>query len=182
MPCRIAVDGELATLRLRLADPQEPTRNLFLELGEGREALEKELGDDLTDDARRLLGSEDVTVVVEVEEGSLLVAAVIAGKVIGEIGAFFAGLREIRALFPKRIREGISEWLGPDLAMRDKFFEMGRGLLRAKEADPEDTDAKDKDGKTDPASLLELAAYALLSLAVLIVVALVVIKGVSELT
>jgi hypothetical protein len=181
MPCNVVVEGEVATLRVTLVD-RGPHAGAFefSEILEPEDSerdadeLRKELEEELTDEARRLLASDGVSVTLTWERGSLEIAAlIVCGKVVADIGAFLTGVREIRDLFPKRIRDRISDWLGRDVAMRDSSLEMGRGLLRGK--------AEESSSEGDGAgfSPVELAAYAGLSLVVLVVVAGVVILGVS---
>jgi hypothetical protein len=178
MPCRIAVDGELATFRAAVVDVDDSPWAYALVAGEAEE-LRRQLEEDLTDEARRLLASEDVDVTVTWEQGSLLVSALIAGKVVADIGAFFAGVREIRTVFPKRIRDRVTRWLGRDVAVRDDRLEIEPDLLRA--TAEEAPKADDKTG-IPAASLKELSAYAGLSLAVLVLVAALVIGGALLLT
>jgi hypothetical protein len=183
MPCRMIVEGEVATLRVTLVDRgNAPTALEFSEIFE-REALDrnpeelrKDLEEELTDEARRLLASDDVSVTLSWKRGSLEVAALIAcGKVVADVGAFLTGVREIRDLFPQRIRDRISAWLGRDVAMRDSALEMERGLLRGKAEDDSGTAAAGGEAY----SPVELAMYAGLSLVVLIVIAGLVILGVT---
>ena len=190
MPCRVVFEGELAKLRVSLVERQEElpsetavvrARRNFAELFEGRdtgldpEELRSSLEAELTDEARRLLASDEVTVELEWERGSLEVLALIAcGKVVAEIGAFLGGVREIRNLFPERVRQRISAWLGRDVAMRHARLESGAGLLRGRPADVDKAEAA-RGGR--PFRVGELAAYAVLALAVLVIVAAVVIGG-----
>jgi hypothetical protein len=189
MPCRVIFEGELAKLRVSLVEPQEqgpetadvPVPRDFPELFERQdreldpEELRSSLEDELTNEARRLLGSEDVTVEMTWERGSLEVLALIAcGKVVADVGAFLAGVREIRNLFPERIRQRISAWLGRDVAMRRARLETGAGLLRARPEDPDDAEAA---REPTPVSVGDLAWYAGLALVVLVIVAGVVILG-----
>jgi hypothetical protein len=149
----------------------------------------RELEDELTDEARRLLPSEDVTEDVTVtlswKPGSLEVAALIAcGKIVADIGAFLSGLREIRTLFPQRIRERISGWVGPHVAIDEIRLETKTGLLRGKAEEPSKPEeptkpSTEEDSDTRPFSLGALAAYAALSLTVLVVVVLLVVGGVA---
>ena len=189
MPCRVVFEGELAKLRVSLVERQEElpetgvvrARRNFPELFEGRdsdldaEELRSSLEAELTDEARRLLASDDVTVELEWERGSLEVLALIAcGKVVADIGAFLAGVREIRNLFPERMRQRISAWLGRDVAMRHARLEMGAGLLRATPADADKTEAA---RGSRSVGVGELAWYALLALAVLVAITVVVVGG-----
>jgi hypothetical protein len=204
MPCRVVVEGDLVTLHVTLGDPRsrtgarefpevfEPTEGSHAvgqlggqsEAGQAKEAdaeqetaaeakqTLKELEDELTDEARRLLASEDVEVTLTWKRGSLEVAALIAcGKIVADVGAFLTGVREIRALVPQRIRERISAWLGRDVALRRVRLEMETGMLRGK---AEKESAADGDSESRPFSVTALRSYAALSLAVLVVVALLV--------
>jgi hypothetical protein len=181
MACRVVFEGELAKLRVTLVEPRED-ESLFFELVSGErgvdpDELQSSLEDELTNEARRLLDSKDVTVAVSWERGSLEVLAVIAvAKVVADIGAFLGGLREIRNLFPERIRQRISEAIGRDVAMRRARLETGSGLLSGT---PEEADEEKAAAGTKPVSVGELAAYAGLALAVLLVVTVVVILGAS---
>jgi hypothetical protein len=189
MPCRLVLEGELAKLRVSLVERQEElpetgvvrARRNFPELFEGRdsdldpEELRSSLEAELTDEARRLLASDDVTVELEWERGSLEVLALIAcGKVVADIGAFLGGVREIRNLFPERIRQRILAWLGRDVAMRHARLETGAGLLRGTPAEAEKAEAA---RGSRPVGVGELAVYAGLALVVLVIVTAVVIGG-----
>ena len=189
MPCRVVFEGELAKLRVSLVERQEElpetgvvrARRNFPEFFEGRdsgldpEELRSSLEAELTDEARRLLESEDVTVELEWERGSLEVLALIAcGKVVADIGAFLGGVREIRNLFPERMRQRISAGLGRDVAMRHARLETGAGLLRGR---LEEADEAEAAGGSRPVGVGELAAYAGLALVVLVIVTGVVIGG-----
>jgi hypothetical protein len=172
MPCAIVVEGEVATLRVTLdesaASPVAP------ELLELTEEQRKELEDELTDEARRLLASDDVSVTLSWSHGSLEIAALIAcGKVVADIGTFLTGVREIRDLLPERIRAWISARVEGGVIVRGTALEIERGLLRGK--------AEDSTGGEDSNAFSpkELGWYAALSLAVLFVVGALVIWGVS---
>jgi hypothetical protein len=189
MPCRVVFEGELAKLRVSLVERQEElpeagvvrARRNFPELFErgdrdlDPEELRSRIEAELTDEARRLLASDDVTVELEWERGSLEVLALIAcGKLVADIGAFLGGVREIGNLFPERMRQRISAWLGRDVAMRHARLETGAGLLRGS---PEEADKAEAARGSRPVGVGELAAYAGLALAVLVVVTVVVIVG-----
>lgn len=208
MPCRVVVEGDLVRLHVTLGDPRARTEaREFPEIWEPTEGSEpprqpsgqsaarqakeadeqeraaeaeqtlKELEDELTDEVRRLLASEDVEVTLTWKRGSLEVAALIAcGKIVADVGAFLTGVREIRALVPQRIRDRISAWLGRDVALRGVRLEMETGLLRGK---AEKQSAADGDSESRPFSIGALAAYAGLSLAVLVIVALLVVGGLA---
>jgi hypothetical protein len=94
--------------------------------------------------------------------------------VVADLGAFLGGVREIRNLFPERIRQRISAWLGRDVAMRHARLETGAGLLRATPAEAEKAEAA---RGSRPVGVGELAAYAGLALVVLVIVTAVVIGG-----
>jgi hypothetical protein len=192
MPCHIVVEGELANLRVTLVDTwgqRGRARDArlgggFSELFEPDEdardpgELRADLESELTDEAQRLLDSDDVTVTVTWQPGSLEVAALIAcGKIVADIGAFLSGVREIRQLFPQRIRDRVSLWLGRDVAMPQVRLEARTGFLHGKSEEP--TEAAPA---STPFSLKELAAYAGLSLLVLVLITVLVLAGAAYLT
>jgi hypothetical protein len=177
MPCHLVVSEELASLHLTAVDAknfQELRQTLEgPEATELRSAIESELGDV----ARDKLGSDDVEVQLTWTLGSLeLVAVITCAKLVTEVGAFLAGLREIRSVFPQRIRDHLSTWLGRDVAVRNVQMQMRDGLLHGKTDEPS---AKSSDAADQPLSVGELAWYAGLSLVVLLLTALAVIGGVA---
>jgi hypothetical protein len=184
MPGRMVVTGQIGTVRVTLVDVTQPTYQ-FPEIvaPEGNtpewDAVEfkARLEAELTGEARRLLDFPNVSVAVEFDPGSLEVIAAIAvvGEIVAGIGAFFDGVRAIRVLFPERIRDRVAGWLGRPVAAASARFETGDGVFDAT-AEPE----KDKTGPgAGEASVKELAAYAALALAVLVVVVGAVIGGLA---
>ena len=191
MACRMVVEGHIATVHVTLVDvearllqarPQtegaRPPVAEFPEIFRPRaateewdpEAFKQALAGELTEDARRLLGSRDVRVEVEWEEGSLEVAAILsAGKLVANVGAFLGGVKAIRVLFPKRIRDRVAGWLGRNVARAAARLEPGTGLLdgKAEEEEP----AKAGTGAED------LRQYAVLSVLVLVTVVAAVLGG-----
>jgi hypothetical protein len=183
MPCRIVVEGHVATVRVTLADA-EGFHEFFTSFARQEppgprdpETLRASLEVELTDEARRLLESEDVTVELKWKPGSLEIAAIIAaGKIVADVGSFLGGVRAIRDLFPQRMRDRVSGWLGREVATSDALVEIGSGLLRS----DAEADAKaGTKGDAGAAGVRELVMYALLTLAVLLVVAGAVIGGLA---
>jgi hypothetical protein len=165
MACRMVVEGELATLRFALEGAEEFP-----------EELREELADELTDIACDKLGSLGATVTLTWDPDSLEIAALIeCEELVADTGAFFSGLRELRRLVPSRVRERINERLPLPVTLGPARLEAETGLLHGK---AEDKDAS-KTAAAEAVSVRELAWYAGLSLAVLVIVGLLVILGVS---
>ena len=169
-------------VEVRLDPPPAPppaAADTGIEHGELPDELREQLEGELTHEARRILKSDELKVEVRSRSGSILVTALIVGKVVADVGAFFAGVREIRGLFPDRIRDRVTAWLGPDVPRRDVRLIMKSGLEGAKAADEEEAEG---DPAKRPVTAKELSAYAALSLAVLLVVAALTVLGALALT
>lgn len=186
MSSRIVVDGDLATVRMRLNETSRPASHGFEVLlvespapGEGERPAElrKSLESRLTTAARAHLGS-GATVSVTWQRGSLEVAAVIAvAKVVIEIGAFLSALREIRDTFPGITRAAVEEWIGQPVAADPARLEVADGMLDGAAAE----EAKAGGGGGGGLGLAELGANAALALAVIAIVVVLVVVGVNQL-
>jgi hypothetical protein len=199
MPCRMVVEGHIATVHVTLVDveasytrtgtapaapappPRVPTD--FPEIFSPGEApgerdpeeMRADLEAELTDEARRLLESDDVSVELKWKRGSLEIGAIlVAGKIVADVGSFLGGVRAIRDLFPGRIRERVAGWLGRDVAAAGAHVEAGTGLLRGQAEEKSTGAGGAADGEF---TVQELGWYAVLSLIVLLVVAGAVILG-----
>lgn len=147
MSTMVTVAGELATMRIRLHEPAFGPSSGFVEIlhpeefargdrPRDPELLLKAIEDDAGRDARTALGAatriDDLESSVAWRAGSLEVTVVLSvAKLVIDAGAFLAGLRELRRLVPRTVRERVAEWLGRPVAADVARLELGAGAFDA---------------------------------------------------
>ena len=141
----VVIEGDIATVRMRLSEAAGNRRNGFVELLDETpdsahatrpEEYRKRLEAELTAEARAIFAVAEVSSLnVSVtcwRRGSLEIAALVtAGKLVVEVAELLGALQKLREVFARVTAQLVEAWISRDVQVAPATLETGDDLLLA---------------------------------------------------